>query len=72
MELSYGGVARNVSECMSRLGVSPLLISVIGKDKTGNVMCDNLLECGLVRVTFWCVYGLPFGMRLGMGYLLEW
>lgn len=31
-----GGVARNVAECMSKLGTKPLIISVIGADMAGD------------------------------------
>lgn len=30
-----GGVARNISECMSKLGCKPFLISVVGLDMAG-------------------------------------
>lgn len=31
----YGGVARNIADCTSRLGLSPLLISAVGDDLNG-------------------------------------
>ena len=31
-----GGVARNVAECMSKLGSNPFMISVVGHDMAGS------------------------------------
>lgn len=31
-----GGVARNVAECMSKLGNKPFMISVVGHDMAGD------------------------------------
>lgn len=31
----YGGVARNMADCISRLGLNPLLVSVVGDDLNG-------------------------------------
>ena len=47
---SFGGVGRNIAECMSRLGSPPLFLSAIGKDYNGVMMCDGLAKCGLVRL----------------------
>lgn len=33
-----GGVGRNVAECMSKLGMVPFLISVIGQDMAGDIL----------------------------------
>ncbi|KAL5715199.1 hypothetical protein ACHQM5_017056 [Ranunculus cassubicifolius] len=35
-----GGVARNVAECMSKLGTKPFMISVIGLDMPGNALME--------------------------------
>ncbi|KAH9304894.1 hypothetical protein KI387_009298, partial [Taxus chinensis] len=42
-----GGVARNVAECMSKLGVEPFIISVVGKDMAGNLLLDHWKSLGL-------------------------
>ncbi|CAK9315859.1 unnamed protein product [Citrullus colocynthis] len=42
-----GGVARNVAECMSKLGTSPFLISVVGHDMAGNLLFENWRLAGL-------------------------
>jgi sugar/nucleoside kinase (ribokinase family) len=31
-----GGVARNIAECMSKLGTKPYMISALGNDMAGN------------------------------------
>lgn len=38
MKVRYfnGGVARNVAECMSKLGSKPFMISVVGDDVAGD------------------------------------
>lgn len=33
-----GGVARNVAECMSKLGAKPYMISALGFDMAGNIL----------------------------------
>ena len=38
---SYGGVGRNVAECMARLDTNPLLITVVGKDPIGESLIDH-------------------------------
>ena len=32
-----GGVARNIAECMSKLGTKPFMISVVGLDMAGTL-----------------------------------
>lgn len=32
VSISFGGVARNIAECMARLGAHPLFVSVRGND----------------------------------------
>ncbi|XP_024021273.1 uncharacterized protein LOC21409572 isoform X3 [Morus notabilis] len=36
-----GGVARNVAECMSKLGTKPFMISVVGFDMAGNLLLEH-------------------------------
>ncbi|XP_022972403.1 putative pentatricopeptide repeat-containing protein At3g18840 [Cucurbita maxima] len=42
-----GGVARNVAECMSKLGSTPFMISVVGHDMAGNLLFENWRLAGL-------------------------
>ncbi|KAF5196802.1 pfkB-like carbohydrate kinase family protein [Thalictrum thalictroides] len=35
-----GGVARNIAECMSKLGTKPFMISIVGDDMAGNLLMD--------------------------------
>ncbi|XP_059076745.1 pseudouridine kinase [Cryptomeria japonica] len=42
-----GGVARNVAECVSKLGVKPFIISVVGQDLAGNSLLDHWKSLGL-------------------------
>ncbi|KAK9108811.1 hypothetical protein Sjap_016871 [Stephania japonica] len=44
----HGGVARNVAECMSKLGTKPFMISVIGVDMAGNLLLEHWKSAGLV------------------------
>ncbi|XP_027936899.1 uncharacterized protein LOC114191733 isoform X3 [Vigna unguiculata] len=42
-----GGVARNVAECMSKLGAKPFMISAIGFDMAGNLLLNQWKSAGL-------------------------
>ncbi|KAJ1397123.1 Ribokinase-like [Sesbania bispinosa] len=42
-----GGVARNVAECMSKLGAKPYMISVLGLDMAGNRLLEHWKSAGL-------------------------
>lgn len=42
-----GGVARNIAECMSRLGCKPFLISVVGHDMAGDLLLSHWKSAGL-------------------------
>ena len=48
-----GGVARNVAECMSKLGSKPFIVSVVGIDIAGEhllMLCMvNLLPLGFLN-----------------------
>ena len=46
---TFGGVARNVAECMKRLGTPPFFISAVGNDQNGKLITQYLEELGLVR-----------------------
>ncbi|VAH16564.1 unnamed protein product [Triticum turgidum subsp. durum] len=42
-----GGVARNIAECMAKLGTQPLMISAIGDDMAGNFLLKYWKLAGL-------------------------
>ncbi|OVA18677.1 Carbohydrate kinase PfkB [Macleaya cordata] len=42
-----GGVARNVAECMTKLGSKPFMVSMIGVDMPGNLLLDYWKSAGL-------------------------
>ncbi|XP_027191001.1 pseudouridine kinase isoform X2 [Cicer arietinum] len=42
-----GGVARNVAECMSKLGAKPYMISALGFDMPGNLLLEQWKTAGL-------------------------
>ena len=41
VKTSFGGVCRNIAECMSRVGVNTKFISILGDDETGNRMIEH-------------------------------
>ncbi|KAI3978758.1 hypothetical protein MKX01_015933 [Papaver californicum] len=42
-----GGVARNIAECMTKLGNKPFMISMIGDDMAGNLLFEYWISAGL-------------------------
>jgi len=42
VHVSFGGVARNITECLSRLDCNPLLISAVGEDRPGEMLIDSM------------------------------
>ncbi|CAH9125844.1 unnamed protein product [Cuscuta epithymum] len=44
---TLGGVARNIAECMSKLGAKPYLISAVGSDMAGNLLLEHWKLAGL-------------------------
>ncbi|KAK9942436.1 hypothetical protein M0R45_008103 [Rubus argutus] len=54
-KVSYvlGGVARNVAECMSKLGANPFMISALGLDMAGNLLLDHWKSAGLSTKGIW-------------------
>ncbi|GFY95091.1 pfkB-like carbohydrate kinase family protein [Actinidia rufa] len=44
-----GGVARNVAECMSKLGARPYMISALGLDMAGNFVAGALEICWTIH-----------------------
>ncbi|KAF6166616.1 hypothetical protein GIB67_005478 [Kingdonia uniflora] len=58
-----GGVARNIAECMSKLGTKPFMISVIGYDMAGVLLsilrtCFVTLKRGNLLLEYWESSGL--------------
>ena len=41
VKTSFGGVCRNIAECMARVGVNTKFISILGDDETGNRMMEH-------------------------------
>ncbi|XP_019165543.1 PREDICTED: uncharacterized protein LOC109161549 [Ipomoea nil] len=44
---TLGGVARNIAECMSKIGAKPYLISAVGFDMAGNLLLEHWKSAGL-------------------------
>ncbi|KAH6819791.1 hypothetical protein C2S53_010174 [Perilla frutescens var. hirtella] len=44
---ALGGVARNIAECMSKLGAKPYMISAVGFDLAGNMLLEHWRAAGL-------------------------
>ncbi|KAI5082149.1 hypothetical protein GOP47_0001892 [Adiantum capillus-veneris] len=42
-----GGVGRNVAECISKLGLAPFFISVVGQDMAGDLLLSHWQSLGL-------------------------
>ncbi|KAG4152805.1 hypothetical protein ERO13_D04G144200v2 [Gossypium hirsutum] len=42
-----GGVARNIAECMTKLGAQPFMISALGFDMPGNLLLEHWKSAGL-------------------------
>ena len=51
MMYTFGGVARNVAECMTRLGTPPFFISAVGSDRSGNLITSYLEKSAMVIQT---------------------
>ena len=47
LHTSFGGVGRNITECLGRLGTNPFLISSVGKDHQGEMLLNNLDNLGI-------------------------
>ncbi len=45
---TYGGVGRNIAECISRLDSPPFFISSLGKDANGQTLANHLTQLGIV------------------------
>ncbi|XP_015574632.1 ribokinase isoform X1 [Ricinus communis] len=47
VQYALGGVARNIAECMSKLGTKPYMISALGNDMAGNLLLEHWNSAGL-------------------------
>ncbi|WCJ33863.1 pfkB-like carbohydrate kinase family protein [Euphorbia peplus] len=47
VKYELGGVARNIAECMSKLGTNPYMISSLGTDMAGNLLLEHWNAFGL-------------------------
>lgn len=47
VKMSLGGVARNIGENLTKLGINTKLISIIGDDAYGKMILDHSMEIGL-------------------------
>ncbi|XP_075712019.1 uncharacterized protein LOC142748716 isoform X2 [Rhinoderma darwinii] len=73
---SFGGVGRNLADCMSRLGVRPLFISAVGQDDLSDSVfqfCSHMDMRGVVHVkghntaTYCAVISGSGELSLGLG-----
>ncbi|KAG8438664.1 hypothetical protein GDO86_005016 [Hymenochirus boettgeri] len=73
---SFGGVGRNLADCLSRLGANPLFISAVGQDEhASSVMryCSHMDMCGVARLkehntaTYCAVINSTGDLSLGLG-----
>lgn len=48
VRMSFGGVGRNLAECLARLGLKPVFISAIGTDPLGVMMLKHCEEVNMV------------------------
>jgi len=48
VRMSFGGVGRNLAECLARLGLKPVFVSAIGTDPLGVMMLKHCEEVNMV------------------------
>ena len=63
---SYGGVARNVAENLTRLGQATILISAVGDDHNGEQLLNQAAEAGIDISAVLCTPDHPSGAYLGV------
>ncbi|PWA42411.1 pyruvate kinase [Artemisia annua] len=56
MHYAAGGVARNIAECVSKLGTKPFIISALGSDMSGNMLLEYWKSVGLSTQGRLCEY----------------
>ncbi|XP_055049038.2 uncharacterized protein [Misgurnus anguillicaudatus] len=73
---SFGGVGRNIADCLSRLGHKPLFISAVGKDSHSDAVlnyCKHMDTSAIVRLddqktaTYCAVINESGELSLGLG-----
>lgn len=47
INISYGGVGRNIADNLSKLGLDVILIAAVGKDALGRDLLDYCKKCGI-------------------------
>lgn len=63
---SFGGVARNVAENLARLGMKPILLSVVGKDQIGDDLIAATKRSGVIVNSVHRSEKIPTGMYVGI------
>lgn len=63
---SFGGVARNVAENLARLGMKPILLSVVGKDQIGDDLIEHTKKTGVIVNSIHRSEKMPTGMYVGI------
>lgn len=48
---SWGGVGRNIAECLYRLGTAPILLTAVDQNTIGSVDVFSLFECRSPEIT---------------------
>jgi pseudouridine kinase len=64
--VSFGGVARNVAENLARLGLRTRLISLVGDDRDGGALLDDLVAHGIDASQVERVRGASTAQYLGV------
>jgi len=63
---SFGGVARNVAENLARLGMKPILLSVVGKDQIGDDLINHTKKTRVIVNSIHRSEKMPTGMYVGI------
>ncbi|XP_033640201.1 pseudouridine-metabolizing bifunctional protein C1861.05-like [Asterias rubens] len=76
VHITLGGVGRNIADCLSRLGTSPMFLSAIGRDSQGDTLLglSSHMNTSAVSIiddhstaTYSCVLDSDGAMVLGVG-----
>lgn len=66
-----GGVARNIAECMSKLGRKPFMVSVVGSDMAGEVF-SRLCSKASIKLSVFVTEEYDFISYTGEQLLKYW
>ncbi|KAF9684340.1 hypothetical protein SADUNF_Sadunf04G0108200 [Salix dunnii] len=66
-----GGVARNIAECMSKLGTKPYMISALGNDMAGNFTFIPHTVCHQNHLKHSCQCSVGRLVHIDFGFILE-